>query len=109
MESVRDGERGGMEGRRDGGTGDKAPWAEVAGQANRILRGWANYFSYGTLRKAYRAIDNYVYLRVVQMLARRHKVSSRGTRQFPRDRVYGKLGIQRLQSPGKARRSWALA
>ena len=89
--------------------GNMAPWPEVAGRANRILRGWANYFSYGTLRKAYRAIDHYVYLRVVQFLKKRHKVSSRGTRRFPREQVYGELGIQRLQSPGKARRSWALA
>jgi RNA-directed DNA polymerase len=75
-----------------------APWPEVAAQANRLLRGWANYFSYGTLRKAYRAIDNYTYDRVVRFLKKRRQVSSRGTAQFPGESVFGDLGIQRLRS-----------
>ncbi|RXM22238.1 group II intron reverse transcriptase/maturase, partial [Citrobacter sp. AAK_AS5] len=73
-------------------------WPEVASQVNRLLRGWANYFRYGTLRKAYRAIDNYTYDRVVRFLKKRRKVSSRGTEQFPGEIVFGKLGIQRLRS-----------
>ena len=78
--------------------GNVAPWPEVAAQANRLLRGWANYFSYGTLRKAYRAIDNYTYDRVVRFLKKRRQVSSRGTEQFPGESVFGDLGIQRLRS-----------
>jgi len=74
-----------------------APWPEVAAQANRLLRGWANYFSYGTLRKAYRAIDNYTYDRVVRFLKKRCQVSSRGTAQYPGESVFGDLGIQRLR------------
>lgn len=75
-----------------------APWPEVAAQANRLLRGWANYFSYDTLRKAYRAIDNYTYDRVVCFLKKRRQVSSRGTEQFPGEMVFGELGVQRLRS-----------
>lgn len=78
--------------------GNVAPWPEVATQTNRLLRGWANYFRYGTLRKAYRAIDNYTYDRVVRFWKKRRKVSSRGTEQFPGEIVFGKLGIQRLRS-----------
>jgi len=78
--------------------GNVAPWPEVAAQANRLLRGWANYFRYGTLRKAYRAIDNYTYDRVVRFLKKRRQVSSRGTAQFPGESVFGDLGIQRLRS-----------
>jgi RNA-directed DNA polymerase len=75
-----------------------APWPEVAAQANRLLRGWANYFGYGTLRKAYRAIDNYTYDRVVRFLKKRRQVSARGTEQYPGEIVFGELGIQRLRS-----------
>jgi RNA-directed DNA polymerase len=78
--------------------GNVAPWPEVAAPANRLLRGWANYFSYGTLRQAYRAIDNYTYDRVVRFLKKRRQVSSRGTEQFPGEKVFGELGIQRLRS-----------
>jgi len=88
--------------------GNVAPWPEVAAQANRLLRGWANYFGYGTRKKAYRAIDNYVYERVVRFLKKRRKVSSRGTRKFPGAKVFGDLGIQRLRSLAYAQRPCAL-
>ena len=87
--------------------GNVAPWPEVAERANRILRGWANYFCYGTISTAYRAIDNYVYDRVVRFLKKRHKVSSRGTQKFPGKKVFGELGIQRLRSLATAQRSCA--
>jgi hypothetical protein len=34
---------------------------------------------------------------------RRHKVSSHGTSQFPEERVFGSLGVLRLQGPMGAR------
>ena len=44
--------------------GNMAPWEEVRDQLNRLLRGWAAYFSYGTRALAYRAVDHHVYDRV---------------------------------------------
>ncbi len=73
------------------------PWTEVRDRLNRMLAGWTNYFGYGTRKAAYRAVDNYVYERVRGFLRRRHKVSSRGTRRFSGERVYGKLGVTRLR------------
>jgi len=35
-----------------------APWPEVHDHLNMILRGWSNYFRYGTPLFAYRAVDN---------------------------------------------------
>jgi len=80
-----------------------APWQEVCQKLNRTLRGWRQYFSIGSQGRAYRAVDEYVYDRARNFLRKRHKVSSRGTRQFPRERVYGPLGVLRLQGPRAAR------
>jgi len=78
--------------------GNQAPWDEVRGELNRVLRGWANYFAYGTRLLAYRAVDNYVYQSVRSFLRRRHKVSSRGTTRWADTVVFGELGVLRLRS-----------
>jgi RNA-directed DNA polymerase len=83
--------------------GNVAPWEEVCRRLNQQLGGWRQYFSIGTTRRAYRAVDEYVYDRVRNFLRRRHKVSSQGTRQFGGERVYGSLGVLRLQGPRAAR------
>jgi len=80
-----------------------APWEEVCQKLNQKLRGWRQYFSIGSKGRAYKAVDEYVYDRVRNFLRRRHKVSSQGTRQFPAERVYGSLGVLRLQGPRAAR------
>ena len=72
-------------------------WEQVSGRLNRSLRGWTNYFSYGTRMPAYRAVDNFVYQRVRGFLRRRHKVQSRGPRRFSDEAVCGKLGVLRLR------------
>jgi RNA-directed DNA polymerase len=79
------------------GRHNAAPWSEVRDQLNRILRGWSNYFGYGTRLMAYRAVDNYVYERVRYFLRRRHKVSSRGVARFSDTVVFGDLRVLRLR------------
>ena len=73
--------------------GNLRPWAEVRDRLNRLLRGWSEYFGYGTRAKAYKAVDHHVCGRVRHFLSRRHKVPSRGTRRFPHDTIYGDLGV----------------
>ena len=80
-----------------------APWEEVCDQLNRKLEGWKQYYCCGAKGQAYRAVDEYVYDRVRHFLRKRHKVSSQGTHQFPAERVYGPLGVFRLQGPRAAR------
>jgi RNA-directed DNA polymerase len=75
---------------------NQAPWPEIAAGLNRALRGWAAYFSYGTLWKARRSADWYVYERVRAFLRRRHKVGGLGSRQFPEQLVHGELGVLQL-------------
>jgi RNA-directed DNA polymerase len=77
--------------------GNQQPWPEVAAQLNRLLNGWANYFSYGTRLLAYRALDNYVLQAVRHFLKRRHKVPTRGTQHFSDQVVFGALGVLRLR------------
>jgi RNA-directed DNA polymerase len=74
-----------------------APWEDVRGRLNSLLRGWATYFGYGTRLMAYRAADHHVYEAVRGFLTRRHKVPSRGTQQFSHHVVYEKLGVLRLR------------
>jgi RNA-directed DNA polymerase len=73
--------------------GNKGAWPEVCGQLNRVLRGWSNYFGYGTRLQSYRAIDAHVYDRVRNFLVKRHKVRGRGTRHFPSEYVFGNRGV----------------
>src|SRR6202011_839946 len=77
--------------------GNNDPWHEVRDTLNRSLLGWSNYFCHGTRRSAYRGVDRYVYERVRDFLARRHKVAGRGTQRFSCDVVYGERGLLRLE------------
>ena len=78
------------------------PWEEVRDQLNATLQGWKQYFNRGSTSKAYRAVDAHVEERVRHFLRKRHKVSSQGTRQFSRERVYGERGVYCLRAASGA-------
>jgi RNA-directed DNA polymerase len=67
--------------------GNKSPWPRVCERLNRLLGGWAAYFSHGSLAPAYQAVDRHVYDRVCGFLRKRHKAPGRGTKLFPREQV----------------------
>ncbi|MGH7428520.1 MAG: group II intron reverse transcriptase/maturase [Candidatus Methylomirabilaceae bacterium] len=73
--------------------GNNAPWRDVRDTLNRSLRGWSNYFCHGTRLPTFRNVDRYVYERVRDFLARRHKMAGRGSRRFSCEVVYGELGL----------------
>ncbi|MEJ2087214.1 MAG: group II intron reverse transcriptase/maturase [Gammaproteobacteria bacterium] len=77
--------------------GNVGAWPAVRDRLNRLLGGWSAYFCHGTRLPAYRAIDNHVYERVRHFLVRRRKVPSRGTARFPREAVFGALGVLQLR------------
>ena len=77
--------------------GNNDPWPKVRDTLNISLLGWSNYFCHGTRRSAFRGVDRYVYERVRDFLARRHKVAGRGTRRFSCEVVYGERGLLRLE------------
>ena len=76
--------------------GNKSAWPEVQAQLNRLLGGWAAYFTHGSLAPACQAVDRHVYDRVRNFLHKRHKTPGRGTNQFSREHVYEELGVLRL-------------
>jgi len=82
------------------------PWPELRDSLNSSLLGWSNYFCVGTRRSAFRGVDRYVYERVRDFLARRHK--GRGTKRFSCEVVYGALGLLRLERLPLAAPSCAL-
>jgi RNA-directed DNA polymerase len=75
---------------------NQSPMDEVIAHLNRLLVGWQNFFSYGTVTNTYRQVDRYVTDRLRQFLVRRHKISGRGTRQFPNRRLYRECGLRPL-------------
>jgi RNA-directed DNA polymerase len=77
--------------------GNQGSWDEVREELNRGVRGWANYFAYGTRLMAYGAVDNYVSERVRHFLRRRRKVPTRGTKRFPAAVIFGELGVVQLR------------
>ncbi len=88
--------------------GNTDPWPEVRDTLNRSLLGWSNYFCHGTCRSAFRGVDQYVYERVRDFLARRHKVAGRGTKRFSRDVVYGEHRLLRLERLPLTASPWAM-
>ena len=88
--------------------GHTEPWEEVRDTLNRSLRGWSNYFAYGTCRPAFRGMDQYVTERVRAFLARRHKVQGRGNRRFTYDVIHGERGVLALERLPRPASPWAL-
>jgi RNA-directed DNA polymerase len=89
--------------------GNMEPLPDVVRVLNRLVGGWANYFSHGSIFVAYRSVDAHVYERMRNFLRRRHKVSTRGIRAFGWDRVFGTLGVTSLGALRRGRTAVSLA
>jgi RNA-directed DNA polymerase len=73
--------------------GNPAPWPELREALNRLIAGWANYFSFGWTGDGDTAIHWHVAQRARHFLRKRHKLP-RGSGRFSLVEVYGpRVGI----------------
>ena len=72
--------------------GNPTPWPQLRSELNRLLTGWASYFSFGWTGGADTSIHWHVAKRVRRFLLKRHKLP-RGSSRFGKGEVYGSVGV----------------
>jgi RNA-directed DNA polymerase len=78
--------------------GNVAPWVDVRKELNRTLRGWENYFSYGSVGRAYEAVNWAVLERARYLLRKRHRVSTQNMwRRFSAPVIYENYAVYQLR------------
>jgi RNA-directed DNA polymerase len=81
------------------------PIPQLIGRLNRQLRGWANYFSYGYPRAAWREIDFFIQARLVRHLQRRSQRPYRPPTDVPwYEHLAQQLGLTILAGDGPRKR-----
>jgi group II intron reverse transcriptase/maturase len=74
----------------------KTAWqetTELVGRLNRMLRGWANYFSVGSVSRALNTLDVYTATRLRRWLRNKYKLRRRKGGAFPYPHLYGYFGL----------------
>ena len=73
------------------------PVEVVVNHLNRKLRGWGNYFSHGTVGRAYQVVNYHTENRLRQWLCAKHKEPSPGYTRYPGRHLYQSLGLVKLR------------
>ena len=81
---------------------------EVVGRLNRMMSGWANYFTLGQVAPAYKAVDRHAIRRLRQWSWRKHQVRSGRYVRFSDEWLWNHCGLTRLE-PTTGDLPWAKA
>lgn len=73
------------------------PVEDVVNRLNRKLRGWGNYFSHGTVGRAYQVVNYHTEHRLRQWLCAKHKEPGPGYTRYPGRHLYQTLGLVKLR------------
>src|SRR5271166_2020808 len=65
-------------------------------QVNQVLRGWANYFCFGTYTPAFQRVHTHACRRVRRWLLRKYKLRGQGYSEYPNSRLEQELGLLNL-------------
>ena len=68
------------------------------GLLNRKIVGWANYFSLGTVSKAYDIVNRHVCQRLRWWLCRKYRVAGSGLHRFSDSQLHEELGLIDLRA-----------
>lgn len=71
--------------------------ADQVTRLNRKLRGWWNYFSHGTVGRAYQVVNNHTEERLRRWLCAKHKEQRPGYTRYPSRYLYQELGLVKLR------------
>ncbi len=80
-------------------TGRDTVWQDaqtIVAKLNRMLLGWANYFSLGPVSKAYSAVDLHARRRLRRWLCDKHSTPRPGYRRFPEASLCSVYGLVQL-------------
>lgn len=69
---------------------------EIARTVNPLLVGWANYFRVGTVKRAWKSVDFYVFHRLRQWWCRKFGIRNRRDARFSTHYLYQQMGVVRL-------------
>jgi group II intron reverse transcriptase/maturase len=71
---------------------------EMVVKLNRILVGWRNYFSVGTIQRVYQAVNAYLFQRLRQWWCHKHEIRNRRDARFSDRYAYHQLGLVRMRA-----------
>jgi RNA-directed DNA polymerase len=75
----------------------RLPVADQVTRLNRVLRGWWNYFSHGTVGRAYQVVNYHAEERLRRWLCEKHKEPRPGYTRYPSRYLYQDLGLVKLR------------